>query len=751
MLAGFSTLGAVACNFFDEREFIAQSPVQLPEDLVTGRDNWYATLCRQCPETEGLIVRVIEGRAKKIQGSPPYPTNLGGHSVRCEAGLQALYHPERINGPLIREGPRGSGVYRSIGWDEALNVLVGQTRNRPDPGGVLMVTEPLRGSLAHLVDSFTAAYGSRHAAFQPMEETPYARVVRDTLGQQTMPTFDIKNSNFLLSFGADFLSTWNAPVQFSKGYGEFRQGIGRQRGTLAQVDPRFSLTAANADLWAPINPGMEGKLALSIAQVIVSEGLADPARVGEMTRGMDPAALDAYAPDRIFQELGLPPLHHTHPVDVIRNLARDFARGGSRSLAIGGASAGAHTNGLFNLSAIFALNFLVGSVGAEGGVKFNSPPPIPELAAVHAPAATGEWRDVIGDIDGGRIRVLLFRGVNPVHDLSPDLNLRGALNRDDLFIASFSSFLDETTEMADLILPDKAPLEEWGNDVPTPGPGFEIVGMQQPVVNPLPGMNPMSFADLLLQLSRELGLASSAPLDRFVFQDVLKDHAAKLHGLNRGSVQEPTFDAFWNRLLQQGGWWDPSATATASAPTPPSYAGILNRARDPAITGPTGGNTFNLVPFQSISLSDGRGANLPWLQSTTDPLTTVAWTTWLEMNTEVANLIGLGEGDFVLVEGANGASIKAQIYHHPAVPPGVVSIPVGQGHTADLRYSKNRGWNPLAILGVPMEDETQSLAWASTRVRIVKTGETTPIPKFEGIVPAFRPNEEEAIVKVTRG
>ena len=118
-LASFSTLGAVACNFFDEREFVSQSPVQLPEDLVTGRDNWYATICRQCSETEGLVVRIMEGRAKKVQGNPVYPTNLGGHSIRCEAGLQTLYHPDRIAGPMIRQGARGSGQYASISWDEA--------------------------------------------------------------------------------------------------------------------------------------------------------------------------------------------------------------------------------------------------------------------------------------------------------------------------------------------------------------------------------------------------------------------------------------------------------------------------------------------------------------------------------------------------------------------------------------------------------------------------------------------------------
>ena len=749
-LASFSTLGAVACNFFDEREFVSQSPVQLPEDLVTGRDNWYATICRQCSETEGLVVRIMEGRAKKVQGNPVYPTNLGGHSIRCEAGLQTLYHPDRIAGPMIRQGPRGSGRYGPISWDEALNLLRGHLQSQADRSRVLTVTGPLRGSLAHLVGGFADAYGARHMAFQPMEDAAYDQVMRDVLGQETMPTFDLKNASYVLSFGADFLGTWKAPVQFSKGYGEFRQGLGRRnRGTLVQVDPRFSLTAASADTWVPITPGMEGMLALSVAQVIISEGLVPQERVNQLTGGQGANALDAYAPQVITQRLGIPPLHGMEPHEVIRDLARSFAHYGTRSIAIGGSNAAAHTNGSFNLSAIFALNFLVGSVGAEGGVVFNPPAPVPELAKSVQAASTGDWHRTVADIDNGRTGVVLLRGVNPVNDMPQEIGLRQRLNRDDIFVASFSSFLDETAEMADLILPERAPLEDWGDDVPTPGPGFEVIGMQQPVVNPLPGMNPMGFGDILLQLSREMGL-SGGSLDMPTYHHLLQDQARKIHALDRGSVREPDFNSFWNSLLQQGGWWDRDATADSS-PAMPNLAEIAGRAKEPVITGPTGGNTFNLIPFQTVSLTDGSGAHLPWLQSSSDPLTTVAWTTWVEISSLVADAIGLREGDFVRVEGANGQSFVAQIYHHPAVPPNVIGIPVGQGHTASLRYSRGRGGNPLHLIGLPLEEETQSLAWASTRIRIVPTGENSPIPKFEGTVPAFVPSQEEAIVKVTRG
>ena len=86
--AGLSAIGAVACDVIQDEELSLQSPSALPEDLVKGRDTWYATLGRQATDGEGVIVRVMEGRAKKIQGNPKYPVNLGKQSVRSEIGSE---------------------------------------------------------------------------------------------------------------------------------------------------------------------------------------------------------------------------------------------------------------------------------------------------------------------------------------------------------------------------------------------------------------------------------------------------------------------------------------------------------------------------------------------------------------------------------------------------------------------------------------------------------------------------------------
>ena len=102
-----------ACGL-PEKELLIDSPIEMPEDMVTGIDNWYATVSHQWPASEGIVVRVMEGRAKKVEGNIDYPLNQGRHSVRSEAAVQGLYHPDRISAPMVRTGPRGSGEFSEI-------------------------------------------------------------------------------------------------------------------------------------------------------------------------------------------------------------------------------------------------------------------------------------------------------------------------------------------------------------------------------------------------------------------------------------------------------------------------------------------------------------------------------------------------------------------------------------------------------------------------------------------------------------
>ena len=98
--------------------------------------------------------------------------------------------------------------------------------------------------------------------------------------REQLPTFDLANARYVLSFGADFLGTWNSPVAHSAAYGDMRQGRAGIRGSFVQVEPRMSQTGANADEWVPAQPGTEGALALGLAHVIMSATLRPPSAAG---------------------------------------------------------------------------------------------------------------------------------------------------------------------------------------------------------------------------------------------------------------------------------------------------------------------------------------------------------------------------------------------------------------------------------------------------------------------------------------
>jgi anaerobic selenocysteine-containing dehydrogenase len=736
--AGLSAVGAVACEGFGIRhgEFDLQSPVSLPEDLVKGQDNWYATLCRNCSSGEGIVVRVMEGRAKKVEGNPAYPVNRGKHSASCEAGLQALYHPDRIPRPLQRNGPRGLGQFAQLSWTNALDILKQRLEERGD--AMLMITEPLRGHLGTVVNRFAGALGGRHLGFESLDVNTYRSAIKNVYGQELLPDFDLENTQFLLSFGADFLSTWVSPVRWGLGYGEFRQGAGRERGVFYQVDPRFSMTAANADKWIPIQPGWEGHLALSIAQVIVEENLqATGIDVGAMLGGnAGRELLNGFRPENVVEQIGLTSeITGEDPVDFVRKLARDFATHGP-SIAVAGGSAGAHTNGLFNVEAAALLNWLVGSVGSEGGIILNPTSPWEGVPATARSASLSDFERLAEQIRSGETRMLLLHNVDPVFGLPGSLNLRDAIvSAQDLYIVSFSPFVDDSTALADLLLPDRIYLEDWGDDIPDPAPGYRVAGFQQPVVNPLWDLDPRSFPDVLLSAADTMEVGQEE-LPWRSYQAMLRESSDALFEKGSGSIEAATAQEFWTMLLRRGGWWDENSRGPRIVrPRDGLLQEILALPTTPYFAGFSGPGTLYLVPFSHNTLQDGDNAHLPWLQATPDPVTSVTWQTWVELNDTTAARYGIREGDIVRIESSRG-SVRAVAYPTPATPPGIVAVPFGGGRRYGSDWATDRPGTESSNLAEILEPTkvagTDTLAWASTQVVISPTGDSVNISKLEG-------------------
>jgi len=673
-----------------------------PEDFSPGIATYYNSVCSMCPAGCGITVRTREGRAKKIEGNPSHPVSQGRLCSLGQAGLQTLYNPDRLTGPLQLTGQRGSLAYDPITWDSGLNIVAQRLTELKEQGNgnnIAVLSKGVRGHLAEVLELFAQELGTERLWHFDFDfPHPLHAANQQLFGQTQLPYYDLENTHFLLSFGADYLGSWLSPVHYGLGFGRSRQNRPAERGQFVQIEPRMSLSGAAADEWIAARPGTEGMLALGIAHHIVQTG-----NYKGNDRDTWAAALENYQAADVAQQTGV-------PADTIKRLAEHFSAAPT-ALAIGGGAAANHTNGVDTLMAVNALNYLVGNIGREGGLIFNPAPAFgPDPAARQA-----SYRDMLEIAEAarsGQIEVLIVNNTNPVFNLPDGAAFAAALDNIPL-IVSLSSFMDETTAHADLILPSHTYLESWADDTPAPGVGFPVGAISQPVVSPL--YNTRSTGDIVLGLAHKLGFDAALP-----WQDMeacLRDGWGKIHA--RGSQQE-SFDEFWAAVLQAGAWGENSRSN--NAPTTITSAQIKKLSvAAPQFTGSESDYPFILHPYVSNALRDGSSANLPWLQELPDPLTSVVYGTWVEINPQTAQQLGVANGDLVEIESVAG-KISAPVFVYPAILPDVIAMPIGQGHEHYGRYASGRGVNPIQLLAPQMEAATGNLASSATRVRLTPTG-----------------------------
>jgi anaerobic selenocysteine-containing dehydrogenase len=307
----------------------------------------------------------------------------------------------------------------------------------------------------------------------------------------------------------------------------------------------------------------------------------------------------------------------------------------------------------------------------------------------------------------GRIRVALIHG-DPVHTIPPATGFQEALAKVP-FVVSFSPLMDDTALQADLILPDHAALESWGDAIPLAGTREQVIGLMQPVVTPV--FDTRQFAEVLMTVAHEMGGNMKAAFPYESYLDLLKAEMKKHAGPSGGK----DFDAVWVELLRKGGLFTTKGNAEKSyrwaaganlpEPARPRFAG--NKTEFP----------LHLSIYPSTAFYDGRGASLPWLQQLPDPMTTVVWDSWVEINPRTAAELGISFGDLVEVMSPQG-SLRVPAVIYPGIRPDMVAIPLGQGHKDRGRYAKGRGANPLLLLAMTTEGPSPQPAWDATRVRV---------------------------------
>jgi len=723
------------------------------------------SICQQCPGGCGLMVRTLDGEVAGVAGNPYHPVNRGSVCPKAFGGLQLLYDPNRIKGPLARAGERGK--FRSIGWDEALAMVVSRLsdlRAKNLSHTVAILGGQYRGYRDILWRRFAESYGTpnyiRVRCFSP--EKPalahhFMQGVTEPLG------YDLADAQFVLSFGAGLLESWLGPVHNSRAFARLRRSSERPRGLFVQVDPRRSPTASKADRWISIVPGTDGILALGIANAMIREGLYDQDFVEQHTFGFEDW-LDSSGQQHlgfknlVLREYGLLTVSASTgvPVKSILEIARNLGTL-KPAIVIGERGPVYGPDDLHTRMAIHSLNALVGNIGVAGGLRIQGQLPLAPLPTIRQDAAakqgTAQPRiDGAGEkqyllvsdapqrlaerIASGNpypVNTLFLFATNPLANHPAKEALATALNKVP-FIVSFSPFLDESSAMADLILPDHTYLERWQDDQVTHLAGFTCFSIAPPAAAPL--HQTRNSADVLLQVAQALGGPMTENFPWKKFEELLKLGAQGLYDSSRGYVvsapaeealrkvlerqgywvpEFKDYDAFWNGLLQRGAWWDPTGLPVGTKALLKTSSGkfefystalkqlvdkavkqegetdsflstLSDKSEDllflPAVTlhraTQTESFSLRLNTYRLMSRPMGGGRDQPWLLEQPAVHLRASWESWVEIHPKTAADLGIKEDDWVWVESPKG-HIKLHAKLYPGTRPDVVHIPLFGG------------------------------------------------------------------------
>ena len=428
-----------------------------------------------CPDTCSMLVKVVLGKVTGVQGNPTHPFTQGRLCAKTSHYQERVYHPDRVLYPMRRSGPKGSGQFERISWDEALTTIGERWRaiiKADGPTAILpysyLGTQGIVNGLT-VGDPFFNQLGatiSERTFCDSGASTAYVMTVGPTPG---MDPESLAHSRFIILWACNLLST-NAHLW------PFIDQAKKNGAKLVVIDPVKTGTTAMADLHLRPRPGTDGALALAMIHVIIREGLVDRDYVDRHTIGFDElsAHVEPYTPEFAAAETGI-------DAEIIRTLARDYATAQPSAIRIGVAIERAAGGGQL-VRAIACLPALVGAWRRPGGGLLQLPLwafPVRwdrlHRADLAAPGTRviNQWklgRALTGDLPlDVPIRALFVYNSNPLVVAPDQLRLKEGLARDDLFTVVSEQFMTDTARYADLLLPAATQVEQddlmfsWGH------------------------------------------------------------------------------------------------------------------------------------------------------------------------------------------------------------------------------------------------------------------------------------------------
>ena len=490
--------------------------------------------CLQCVAICGIIGYRENGRITKIEGNPHSPNNRGMVCAKSQAGMNQVYDPDRLLYPLVRVGKRGEGKWKRIPRDQALDLAVfgGKVAGRKVEGlkSIYESKKPEefmfhygRSRIKGAVNQFVGtAFGTKTKG----NHTSICEAAKWLGNEITMGKHydinDVAYSKYVLIFGANVLESHTSHSYFAQRLIEAKAAGAK----IVTFDVRLSNTAARSDEWVPMKPGADLAVILAMTNVVLSAGLYDEDFINKWTNVTVDELKQHYArytPEWAEGESGV-------PAATIRRLALEYGKNKPSSIVTYRGHVG-HYNGTYAEWASKALDAVSGNFNIKGGIttkvsgkskevykdkvskenkkSVRKPRGLKILNGenLHLPTHHScQWiYEMIADGSRGRPKVYMLYCFNGAYTTGDCKRNREILANESYlpFIISVDVAMSETTEMADLVIPDATYLERWTIETPQSYSMTKFIQVRQPVVKPLGAA--MDMQDIFIQLAQRIG------------------------------------------------------------------------------------------------------------------------------------------------------------------------------------------------------------------------------------------------------
>jgi thiosulfate reductase/polysulfide reductase chain A len=521
----------------------------------TGKAKEVATLCEMCVNKCAAIARVENGVVTKLDPNPMFPKSRNMLCPRGNAGIQALYDPDRLKTPLIRVGEKGEGKFKQVSWEEAYDAILNGTDKFTGMGKILDEEKDNRSSFLfcagegmaeHTFKTFFGAFGSsnwlNHSSIC-LQTVSSAYGV--TIGAYAQA--DLDNAKYIIMGGANRAEAIVTPDTMDA----FKRTKGRG-AKLICVDPRFTNTAAKSDKWLPIKPGTDLAFVLALTYVAIKDGLYDKKYVEENFNGFEEyknhILSSKYTPEWAEKITGI-------KASDIYEIARDFMKYAPASVYYPGRRSTFARNDFQLRRAMAIFQGLGGGIDTKGGLIFGKKLKLGKHKGIEPLYAQAEARAVkkrkgakegekpyddcaivtgAGSWIGWRNRFLenkmpyKVRGMfiykhNPMMNMPNSAKTAEMLKRMDLVVA-IDTMPSDTVMYADVVLPEATYLERT-DPVKTFGGAEPAIAQRNKVIEPMFETKPV------IEIMRGLTEKISKPLFEITkkydedVQDELKENS----------------------------------------------------------------------------------------------------------------------------------------------------------------------------------------------------------------------------------